>query len=229
MSKSIKQHLEASNQERASRFKEGVAARTLIKERSTEIDLLLQKLWDELTNSFGNIQDYCTLIAVGGYGREELHPYSDIDLLIISEPNNINPEHNSTIEKFITKLWDLGLQIGHSVRSIDECIEESKNDITVTTNLLEARWLAGSKILYSKLESVIRGDSIWPSGPFFIAKRSEQEERLNRYNGTAYNLEPNIKEGAGGLRDIQNIIWVTQRHFGSRKIRSLVEIGRAHV
>ena len=223
MSKSIKQQLEASNQERAYRFQEGVAAITLIKERSAEIDLLLQTLWDELTNSFGNIQEYCTLIAVGGYGREELHPYSDIDLLIISEPNSINPEHNSGIEKFITKLWDLGLQIGHSVRSIDECIEESKNDITVTTNLLEARWLAGSKLLYSRLESVMREDSIWPSDPFFIAKRSEQEERLNRHNGTAYNLEPNIKEGAGGLRDIQNIIWVTQRHFGSRKIRSLVE------
>ena len=196
----------------AQRFHNGISAQTLIRERSDLVDTILGKIWQ----TTGPNSPRTALVAVGGYGRRELHPFSDIDLLIISEDGD-EPLTNNTIGAFITMLWDLGLEIGHSVRSITQCIDEGRSDITVTTNLLEARLISGSKEIFGQLQTSITDDSIWPSGPFFIAKRNEQSARLEKYNDTAYNLEPNIKEGPGGLRDIQNILWVTRRHFGADK------------
>ncbi len=212
----IREHLAAQQQQRHQRFLLGEAARTLIRERSDEVDKVLTAIWDQI----GPTGAKEALIAVGGYGRQELHPFSDIDLLILTDGNS---ENQPSISAFITLLWDLGLQIGHSVRSIDECIEESRNDVTVATNLLEARLLSGSHTQFEQFQQQIGDDAIWPSGPFFIAKRNEQQARLQKYNETAYNLEPNIKEGPGGLRDIQNILWVTRRHFGSSNPQELVE------
>ncbi|MBC8520100.1 MAG: [protein-PII] uridylyltransferase [Gammaproteobacteria bacterium] len=203
----IREILKASQQNIARQFHDGHSARNLIRARSDVIDLILRKIWGNLASN----KSAASLIAVGGYGRRELHPFSDIDLLIIPQEG----EDSKPIESFITLLWDLGLQIGHSVRSLHECIEEGRADITVATNLLESRLLSGSEEVFTKLQQLITDDSIWPSGPFFIAKRNEQRARLEKQNDTAYNLEPNIKEGPGGLRDIQNIIWVTRRHFGS--------------
>lgn len=206
-SQKIREVIRASQDDIAKRFQDGDSARSLIRARSDVIDLLLRKIWKRLTSN----KSSASLVAVGGYGRRELHPFSDIDLLIIPKDG----EDSKPIGDFITLLWDLGLQIGHSVRSIHECIEEGRKDITVATNLLESRLLSGSEDVFTSLQQHITDDSIWPSGPFFMAKRNEQIARLEKQNDTAYNLEPNIKEGPGGLRDIQNIIWVTRRHFGS--------------
>ncbi len=214
----IREILKSGQKEIAEQFHDGASARTLIRERSNQIDALLRGIWGKM----GPESPHTALIAVGGYGRRELHPFSDIDLMILTGRER-DPAIDQSIGTFITLLWDLGLEIGHSVRSIDECVREGLADITVTTNLLEARLLAGAENLFDRLQERFTDDFIWPSGPFFVAKRNEQEARLIKYNDTAYNLEPNIKEGPGGLRDIQNILWVTRRHFGSSDLNELVD------
>ena len=209
--------LEDEQKQIAEAFYQGTPVKKLVRRRSDVIDLLLQGIWQQTIQLPGD----CALVAVGGYGRRELHPHSDVDLLILLEDEN--RESQQQISSFVTLLWDLGLQIGQSVRSIGACLEESKQDITVATNLLESRLLSGPAPYFKQLKQTLSQDSIWASGPFFIAKRNEQQARHAKYDDTAYNLEPNIKEGPGGLRDIQNILWVTRRHFGSNNLKELVD------
>ncbi|MFL6646967.1 MAG: [protein-PII] uridylyltransferase [Sulfurifustaceae bacterium] len=163
------------------------------------------------------------LVAVGGYGRGELHPSSDVDILILVK--KLTQKTGPFIEAFVRFLWDMGLEIGHSVRTIRECVQEAKNDLTVATNLMETRLLAGDSALFRKMRKLTGPRKIWPSAKFFAGKRQEQQERHLRFDDTAYNLEPNIKEGPGGLRDIQMISWVTQRHFNTQSLHELVEQG----
>jgi [protein-PII] uridylyltransferase len=161
------------------------------------------------------------LVAVGGYGRGELHPASDVDIMVLIK--RASTKTGPFIESFVRFLWDMGLEIGHSVRTVRECVREAKEDVTVTTNLMEARLLAGNPVLFHKMQRLTSARKIWPSAKFFAAKREEQTQRHQRFDDTAYNLEPNIKEGPGGLRDIQTISWVTQRHFGTQALHELVE------
>lgn len=162
------------------------------------------------------------LVAVGGYGRGELHPASDVDILLLLKRGD-GKKIGAFAEPFLRFLWDMGLEIGHSVRSLADCKQEAKNDVTVATNLMETRLLAGDRDLFHKLRKIIGPRKIWPSKKFFPAKRDEQRARHMRFDDTAYNLEPNIKEGPGGLRDIQTISWVTQRQFGTQQLHELVE------
>lgn len=162
------------------------------------------------------------LIAVGGYGRGELHPNSDVDILILLN-ENCGEKYNSTISDFITFLWDIGLEIGSSVRTLEECVNEAKNDITIATNIVESRLIYGPDALYEELSNETGPDKIWPSPLFFEGKWKEQIKRHNRFHNTAYNLEPNVKESPGGLRDIQMIGWIAKRHFGELDLRKLVD------
>jgi [protein-PII] uridylyltransferase len=148
-----------------------------------------------------------TLVAVGGYGRQQLFPYSDIDLLFLLDPS-ADEAAQKKLEQLISVFWDIGLEVGHSVRTVEECIEEIKKDVTVQTNLLEARFLSGSKTLYKKFISATL--KLLNPQDFFNAKSLEQQQRLMRFKDTAYNLEPNLKESPGGLRDLQFILWVAQ-------------------
>jgi [protein-PII] uridylyltransferase len=161
---------------------------------------------------------------VGGYGRRELLPGSDIDLMVLlgKKPDKALKED---LSKFLTFLWDIGLEVGHSVRTVKDCIREGKADVTVMTNMIESRLICGSKDLYEKFQKAIAPGKMWSSRKFFEAKLREQHNRHLRYNDTAYNLEPNIKEGPGGLRDIQIIGWVAKRHFGASSLRELVDHG----
>lgn len=159
------------------------------------------------------------LIAVGGYGRGELHPQSDVDLLFLVD-NQLDLEGEQKVGEFITFLWDAGLEIGHSVRTITETLEQGKNDITIATNLLEARLLCGPQALFSQLYTRIRSDDFWPSSKFYLGKREEQTLRHAKAN--AFDLEPNIKSCPGGLRDIQTITWVAMRYFNAAKLEELV-------
>jgi [protein-PII] uridylyltransferase len=122
-------------------------------------------------------------------------------------------------------LWDIGLEVGSSVRNLAQCREEAGRDVTVITNLMESRLLCGSRGLFQAMQEAISPARMWPSEPFFEAKFAEQEQRHRRYHDTAYNLEPNIKDGPGGLRDIQMIGWVAKRHFGANDLRALVYHG----
>lgn len=174
----------------------------LLKNQTQLIDKLLKTVWLQ-----ANIHVGCGLIAVGGYGRGELFPYSDIDLLILL-PEQFPEGENLKIEALIGLLWDIGLNVGHSVRTQHECLTEASNDVTVQTNLLEARYLAGSKAQYNAFLSAVNGQ-MHPA-EFFTAKFKEQDIRHAKFNDTAYNLEPNIKESPGGLRDLHMILWLAQ-------------------
>jgi [protein-PII] uridylyltransferase len=166
------------------------------------VDRILQHIWQSLAMD----QQLC-LAAVGGYGRGELFPASDVDLLILLPEGEVSA-HRPSLEKLIGLLWDIGLDIGHSVRTIGECIEEANRDITVQTALLEARFLCGNHSLYTRFNTEFHQD-LDPLA-FFKAKRLEQEERYAKHNDTPYNLEPNCKENPGGLRDLQIILWVSR-------------------
>ncbi|RLA42090.1 MAG: [protein-PII] uridylyltransferase [Gammaproteobacteria bacterium] len=201
------------------RFEQGEDIETLVHERAAFIDRILLHAWQRFSWD-KNI----SLLAVGGYGRGELHPHSDIDLLILSKRKNHKP-YKASIESFLTFLWDIQLHIGHSVRSLSHCVEEAKADITVATNLMESRTLAGNVELRLKMEEQTGPNNIWPADTFFRAKYDEQNERHEKHGNTEYNLEPNIKEAPGGLRDIQTIGWVAKRYFHKR---SLAELANTH-
>ncbi|BAW80079.1 protein-P-II uridylyltransferase [Candidatus Nitrosoglobus terrae] len=164
--------------------------------------------------------DHTTLIAVGGYGRGTLHPYSDIDILLLLEKEP-DPILQDSISRFITFLWDIGLDIGHSVRTVEQCQEAARADLSFITSLMEARLIFGPKHLFKTLQKAISPKITWDSRQFFLAKRTEQTVRHHKYHDTAYNLEPNIKEGPSGLRDLQTIQWVLKRHFNTGSIDSL--------
>lgn len=191
----------------------------LVRARAEIIDLILQKLFNHY-----QLNQECDLIAVGGYGRGELHPFSDIDFLLLVEKEP-NPALCEQISQFVTFLWDLRLDIGHSVRTLNQTIEQKRVDVTFATSLLEARLVCGDQQHFERLKRKLQETSAWRSDAFFIAKRDEQAIRHQRCHGTAYNLEPNLKENPGGLRDVQTIIWVAKKHFRAQTLEELVEHG----
>ena len=197
------------------RFRQGENVRSLVHERALFTDCLLHFAWHQYEWS-----DTISLVAVGGYGRGELHPKSDIDILILLD--NKNPEqHTNSIESFLMLLWDIGLNIGHGVRTLDQCFEIASQDISVFTNILESRTLKGSTELLSALQSGTHPNNMWSYADFFQAKRKEQTDRHQKYNHTEYNLEPNVKNAPGGLRDLQNIQWVSKHYFGVKTLKAL--------
>jgi [protein-PII] uridylyltransferase len=185
------------------------------------IDELLLRAWNQHLAA-APTKVALALVAVGGYGRGELHPHSDVDIMLLmkrGDASDIAP----LAEPFLRFLWDMGLQVGHSVRTLRDCAHEAKQDVTIVTNLMETRLLAGDEELFDKMRKLTGPKKIWPSNKFFEAKRDEQRARHARFDDNAYNLEPNIKEGPGGLRDIQTVSWVTQRHYGTQALHELVE------
>jgi [protein-PII] uridylyltransferase len=203
------------------RFEDDEPIEALVRDRARLVDVLLARAWALHT---GAAEKAVALVAVGGYGRGELHPCSDIDVLILL-PKSGAAEDDEGISRFLTFLWDIGLEIGHSVRTIDDCQRESAADVSVTTTLIEARLLAGPDFLFQAMRRALGQDRIWSSQAFFEAKVSEQQARHRRHHDTGYNLEPNVKTSPGGLRDIQTVGWVAKRHFGAETFDELVEHG----
>ena len=203
------------------RFRSSESASKLVRLRSNLVDYLLVQLWRQYSSK---TKIKMSLIAVGGYGRGELHPYSDVDIMALSAVD-LDDDAKAGVSAFFTTLWDIGLDIGHSVRTLTECHKQAERDITTATTLMEARLLAGSEQLFSEMEEIISPDNIWPPERFFADKRIEQQERHHRYDDTPYKLEPNVKGSPGGLRDLQMIGWVAKRHFGSKTLEELVSHG----
>lgn len=200
------------------RFQAGESAERLVPAHCDFVDELLRHAWRSREPS---PLQAAALVAVGGYGRGELHPASDIDILIIRAAP-AEPSLDERIRRFITFLWDIGLEVGNSVRTIEECVGEARRDITIATSLMEARLLAGTPELFEQMRAATDRRQIWPSRDFFEAKWTEQGRRHHKFHDTAHNLEPNIKEGPGGLRDIQMVGWVAKRHFGADTLHELV-------
>lgn len=201
---------------------QGASSRDIVQHQAWVVDQLLLFAWGHFRRS-ADLETDIALVAVGGYGRGELHPYSDIDLLLLLRVDAYDVVKPFT-EDLLSFLWDIGLEVGHSVRSIRDCVRAARADITVVTNLMEARLLQGDASLFEAMRAATGPDKIWPPHAFYEAKLAEQELRYRKYNETAYNLEPNLKEGPGGLRDIQTIGWVVQRRYGVIGINALADI-----
>lgn len=198
------------------------SAAEAVRQRALAMDQVLQHAWHRVVAADG-ARD-AALVAVGGYGRRELLPRSDVDLLILLARDGSNQAHDR-LETFVTLLWDTGLKLGHSVRTVTQCAVDAEQDVTFATNLMESRLLSGSRVLFDDLVTATGPDRIWPAPAFFQAKLDEQVARHARYDNTAYRLEPNIKEGPGGLRDIQMVSWVARRHFDAWTLAELVDHG----
>ena len=216
-----KEFLQQGQQLLKGKFDDGAGAPVLVQARSWLVDQVLERVWRQILSGHASAAG---LVAVGGYGRSELMPGSDIDLLLLL-PDADNTGLNTSLEQLLMFLWDIGLEVGHSVRTVEDCVEQSLADVTVITNLMESRLLAGNTALYRHMQEAIGPDRIWNSRDFFEAKRREQQQRHHKYHDTAYKLEPNVKESPGGLRDIQLIAWVANRHFGTGSLEELVEHG----
>ena len=191
---------------------------SLVASRAHYVDLVLSKLWHQ-----HHLDEYqISLVAVGGYGRKELHPYSDVDILLLTQ-DVVDDALAEIISAFITQLWDVKLDIGHSVRSIKECLKQAISDVTIATNLMEMRYISGTEALVLQIQPLLNEDDFWTSEKFFLAKQNEQYQRHQQYHGASYTLEPNLKANPGGLRDIQTIGWVAKRHFMADTLEQLVE------
>lgn len=180
----------------------------LLIEASRVVDTVLVHLWAEHVGELPDI----ALIAVGGYGRGELFPRSDIDILILTR-DALAEKATHCVERFIASLWDTGLQIGHSVRTLKECEALAREDLTVVTTMMESRHLLGDATLEPTLKAITHTDRMWPPDEFIRGKLREQQGRHDKYSNTEYALEPNIKSSPGGLRDLQVIEWITLRCF----------------
>lgn len=203
------------------RFLDDEPVERLVRDRARLVDTLLRAAW---TLHVGEHVRDVALIAVGGYGRGELNLCSDIDIMILLPKSEAAP-WQSALERFLTFMWDIGLEVGHSVRTIDDCQRESAADVSVATTMIEARLLKGPEPLFDAMRRALAPERVWPTRDFFEAKVNEQAARHHRYFDTAYNLEPNVKSSPGGLRDIQTIGWVAKRHFGAESLDELVEHG----
>jgi [protein-PII] uridylyltransferase len=186
------------------------AAHSLLRRLARQVDTIVTALWEQ-----AGLPDGACLVAVGGYGRGELFPYSDVDVLVLL-PDGVQAQQpgpaKASIEAFITACWDTGLEIASSVRSLDECLDEAAGDVTVQTALLESRLLAGQSgsgpLLYKQLQK--RLAQAMDASAFLRAKTLEMRQRHTKFDETPYSLEPNCKESPGGLRDLQVLIWIAR-------------------
>lgn len=193
----------------------------LINGRGCLIDQVLRCAWERY--DWGRTQDI-SLLAVGGYGRGELHPHSDVDLVIVTRDDN-HQDFQKNISEFFTFLWDINLEISQAVRSIAQCRQEALKDITVATSLMESRTIVGPQALRDAMIEQTQSEDVWPTKLFFEAKRDEQIARHEKYYDIDYALEPNVKTSPGGLRDIQTIAWIAKRYYKADKLSDLLALG----
>ena len=201
-------------------FAAGEPVERLIGKRCTLIDTIVAMAWQRCIVNV----DAMSLLATGGYGRGELYPFSDTDLLVLAEPR-VQRKHEPAMARFFAMLWDAGLATSHAVRSVEECVHAARDDIATLTSLMELRTLGGSDAPREALVKALSPKKMWPPGKYFEAKREEQRARHARYNDTADNLEPNLKEGPGGLRDLHSVTWMGMRLYGVPGLRALVPLG----
>ena len=210
----LKEAFQQKFQDLGKKFLKNHQSKIFLSQHTKLVDKSLIQLW----NGRDLIDGLC-LVAVGGFGRSELFPYSDVDILVLSK-NELTKNQSERISGFIADCWDLGLKIGHSVRNMSEVGEEFHKDVTTATNLLENRLVIGDHKVFKKLLLLI--DKEMSVNNFYTEKIKEQTKRHKKYKDSAYQLEPNIKESPGGLRDLQTVIWISSSQKKGRTIEDLL-------
>lgn len=211
--------LSSGDAELVRRFDAGEDAESLLRARALIVDELVQAAWRRCLG-----RAPLTLLATGGFGRGELFPQSDIDLLVLAD-EPAQETHAAGLARCFALLWDAGLPCSQAVRSRSQCREAARADLATATSLLDVRVLAGAAGAADCIAEVVAAGEIWPVADFFASKREEQRARHARFNDTAYNLEPNLKEGPGGLRDLHTLVWLARRLYGVPKLEALVPLG----
>ncbi len=215
-----KQALAAQRSALTESLAKGIAIETLIGRYRECLDVIVCKAWD-----LGMHRDAgLVLVATGGYGRGELYPHSDIDLLVCGQEAE-HVRHSEAIGQFFSLLWDSGLKVGQAVRSVGQCLEQSRLDVATYTSLLEIRKLAGDEKVFLSLEAAVNSPEVYDARGYFEAKRHEQRQRHAKFHNTADNLEPNLKEGPGGLRDFHTLNWLSRKLYGVSSLAGLVPLG----
>ncbi len=226
----LKAALRTGSEEIRRRFEGGGFAAQTLREQCFLMDQLIRAL-----NDFTTIHAYplanptagehLAIVAVGGYGRGELAPHSDIDLLFL-HPYKPTPHTEQVIEYMLYALWDLGLKIGQATRSLDECLRQARADMTIRTALLEARYVWGDPKVFDELKRRFESEIVKDSaGEFVAAKLAERDARHQRLGDSRYHVEPNVKEGKGGLRDLQSLFWIAKYIYRVDEVGKLVELG----
>lgn len=222
--------LESGRGEIQRRFEAGeVSGSGTLRAGAYLLDQLIRTLHEfTITHVFDMADEHMSLIATGGYGRAEISPHSDLDLMFLL-PHKAEPNINDAVEWMLYMLWDLGLKVGHATRSVDEAIKMAKTDITISTSLLEARWISGDHALFQVFEERFENDVIKGQAAEFVkAKLEERDQRHDRMGDSRYVLEPNIKDGKGGLRDLQTLFWIAKFLYRVNDISELVKKGVLH-
>jgi [protein-PII] uridylyltransferase len=226
----LKAALAAGRADIRRRFDADGDGRLATRELGFLIDQLLRTLHDFTTThpyplANPSAAERLAIVAVGGYGRGELAPQSDVDILFLL-PYKLTPHGEQVVEYILYHLWDLGLKVGHATRSIDECLRQAKADLTIRTNLLEARYVCGEQALYQELRRRYAKEIVAGTGLAFTqAKLAERDERHRRMGNSRYALEPNVKEGKGGLRDLHALFWIAKYLYAVDDIATLVDRG----
>lgn len=221
--KAYKQRLRTAREASVKNHRTNTSIEAVVRDTAEQIDEIIRDAW----SLFFKDQNALSLVAVGGYGRSELNIHSDIDLLILHKFDASVEQalEDSGVDAFIQFLWDVGLEVGISVRSVKDSLSLANNDITIMTTQLESRWLAGNEAMYHQFDEQIRQHSNWTNQSFFAAKFKEQIKRHERFDDTTYKLEPNIKKSPGGLRDIQTISWIANKIYGTSDPDRLMVLG----
>ncbi len=226
----LRASLTAGRDEIRRRFEATGDGAAVVREQSFLIDQLIRVMFDLVTGEIYPLPnptsgERLAIVAVGGYGRGELAPYSDIDLLFLL-PYKRTPHTEQVVEYLLYLLWDLGLKIGQATRSVEECLRQAKADLTIRTGLLEARYLWGEQALFGDLKRRFDSDIVRGSAAQFVeAKLAERDARHQRVGDSRYQLEPNIKEGKGGLRDLHTLFWIAKYIYRTDDVGKLVELG----
>jgi [protein-PII] uridylyltransferase len=215
----LRQLLGDVNRTLTTAFRNGGDAAVLARRRSESVERVVAHIW---MACLGDVSG-AALFAVGGYGRGLLFPYSDVDLLALVEAPA--PARLRALEQFFATLWDVGLKVGHAVRDVPQCRQLASEDVSVFTSLLDARRLAGDPALGEQLRGIIDDPALWPPAKYLAARLAERDARHARYDDTAHNLEPHIKDGPGGLRTLDALRWLGRRLAHANGFADLVTEG----
>src|SRR6185312_1766270 len=225
----LKAGLAAGTSEIRSRFDAGATGTATVRAQCFMVDQLVRLIYDYAERhvypmSNPTQAEHLAMVAVGGYGRGELAPHSDIDLLFLL-PYKMTPHAEQVIEYMLYTLWDIGLKIGQAARSVEECLRQARADMTIRTAMLEARYIWGDQKVFDDLKRRFESEIVKESaGEFVAAKLAERHARHQRLGDSRYHVEPNVKEGKGGLRDLHGLFWIAKYVYRIDDVRKLVEL-----